>query len=125
VRPGPPIRPHTPTVSYLIPFFRVADAEASAAWYARLGFRELSRHRFAAGPLWIGLARDDVELFLSEHLGDAPPASLAYLRVEDIAPIASALGMEPEATDYDLLELEVTDLDGYRIRIGAPAEQAP
>jgi catechol 2,3-dioxygenase-like lactoylglutathione lyase family enzyme len=113
-------------VSSLIPFFRVADAEASAAWYARLGFRELSRHRFGAGfPLWIGLARDDVELFLSEHQGDAPPASLAYLRVEDIAPIASALGMEPVATDYGLLELEVTDLDGNRIRIGAPAEQAP
>lgn len=109
----------------LVPFFRVADAELSLAWYGRLGFSESFRHRFAEGmPQFIGLLRGDVELFLSEHRGDAPQHSLAYLRVDDIEAIAATFGVAVRATDYGLREIELVDPDGNRIRIGAPASPA-
>ncbi|HET9344300.1 MAG TPA: glyoxalase superfamily protein [Candidatus Limnocylindrales bacterium] len=109
----------------LIPFFRVADADASLAWYRRLGFEESFRHRFAAGmPLFIGLRRADAELFLSEHRGDAPPSSLAYLRVDDVESVAAEFGVAVEDTDYGLREVELVDPDGNRIRVGADARDA-
>ncbi len=105
----------------IVPFFRVRDAEASAAWYAQLGFEVESRHRFAPGlPLFVALCRQDAHLFLSEHAGDAPPRSLAYVHVDDVDGLAAALGIEPEDADYGLREIEVVDPDGNRLRFGAP-----
>ena len=72
-------------------------------------------------PLVIALERDDVLIYLSEHTGDAPPESLAYLHIEDVALLAESLGLEIEETDYGRREIEVVDLDGNRIRIGSPA----
>ncbi len=109
-------------MAILVPVFRVRDAEASAQWYARLGFIVTSRHRSEPGfPLVIALERDDVLIYLSEHTGDAPPESLAYLHIEDVALLAESLGLEIEETDYGRREIEVVDLDGNRIRIGSPA----
>ena len=109
-------------MAILVPFFRVRDAEASARWYARLGFVVTSRHRFEPGfPLLIAIERDGVLIYLSEHTGDAPPESLAYLHIEDVAPLAESLELEIEETDYQRREIEVVDLDGNRLRIGSPA----
>jgi catechol 2,3-dioxygenase-like lactoylglutathione lyase family enzyme len=108
-------------VAILVPYFRVRDAEASARWYERLGFVVTSRHRFEPGfPLFISIERDGVLIYLSEHLGDAPPASLAYLHVDDVASLAASLELEVEETDYQRREIEVVDLDGNRLRIGSP-----
>ena len=109
-------------MAILVPVFRVRDAEASAQWYARLGFIVTSRHRSEPGfPLVIAIERDGVLIYLSEHTGDAPPESLAYLHIEDVAPLAESLELEIEETDYGRREIEVVDLDGNRIRIGSPA----
>ncbi len=105
----------------IVPFFRVRDAEASAAWYARLGFEVEWRHRFAPGlPLFLAVRRDGARLFLSEHAGDAPPGSLAYVYVDDVDGLAASLGLEPADAEYGLREVEAVDPDGNRLRFGAP-----
>ncbi|MEU7921269.1 glyoxalase superfamily protein [Micromonospora zamorensis] len=56
----------------LAPVLRTTDANAAATWYARLGFVKQWEHRFASDlPLYVSIARGDVEIHLSEHTGDA------------------------------------------------------
>lgn len=102
----------------VIPILRVADAAASVAWYRRLGFAQVFEHRFDPGfPAYVGIRREGAQLHLSEHDGDARPDTLVYLWVDAIAPIAAefdaALSEAPWA-----LEVELTDPDGNRLRIG-------
>jgi hypothetical protein len=102
----------------LVPIFRVADGGAAARWYERLGFSVIGEHRFADGlPLYLFLRRGDVYLHLSEHTGDARPDTLVYFYVDDVDAIATEFGvrvtMQPWAR-----EIELTDPDGNRLRIG-------
>jgi catechol 2,3-dioxygenase-like lactoylglutathione lyase family enzyme len=109
-------------MAILVPYFRVRDAEASVRWYERLGFEVTSRHQVEPGfPRLIAIERDGVLIYLSEHDGDAPPESLAYIHVDDVVPLAESLGLEVEETEYERREIEVVDLDGNRLRIGSPA----
>jgi mannose-6-phosphate isomerase-like protein (cupin superfamily) len=101
------------------PIFRVADAEMATSWYARLGFRKVSEHRFEPHlPAYVIIARDDVWLHLSEHTGDANPGGLAYLWVEDVDSIAADFGVEVDDNPWGR-DLELRDPDGNRLRIGA------
>ena len=103
----------------VIPFLRVRDAEASARWYARLGFEIEWRHRFSDGlPLFVAIRGNSSRIFLSEHTGDARPDTLLYLYVDDVDTLASELGADVEDTDYGMRELRVADPDGNRLRIG-------
>jgi hypothetical protein len=66
--------------------------------------------RFEPGlPLYLGIARGDVRLHLSEHTGDAPPGTLVYLFVDDVDAAARLLGI----TEIDDMpwgrDFEVTD----------------
>jgi catechol 2,3-dioxygenase-like lactoylglutathione lyase family enzyme len=103
-----------------IPILRVADAAASVAWYARLGFTQQWVHRFEPGlPAFVEVARGHVKLFLSEHTGDARPDTLIYLRVHDV----DAVGREFDAEVRDVpwgREVELRDPDGNRLRVGTP-----
>jgi mannose-6-phosphate isomerase-like protein (cupin superfamily) len=101
------------------PIFRVADADKAVSWYARLGFRKVSEHRFEPGlPAYVIIARDDLWLHLSEHTGDANPGGLAYLWVEDVDSIATDFGVEVDDNPWGR-DLELRDPDGNRLRIGA------
>ncbi|MGR6321294.1 glyoxalase superfamily protein [Micromonospora soli] len=104
----------------LAPVLRTADANAAAAWYARLGFRKQWEHRFAPElPLYVSIARGALEIHLSEHTGDARPGTLLYLYVDDLDAAAAACGVDRvEQQDWGR-EFEVTDPDGNRLRIGA------
>ena len=103
----------------VVPFLHVADAEASAVWYARLGFRVQWRHRFAPGlPLFIALADGAAQIFLSEHAGDARPDTLLYLYVDDVAAFATEFELEPRDAPYGMREIELRDPDGNRLRLG-------
>jgi hypothetical protein len=102
----------------MVPIFRVADGEAAAAWYERLGFTVEGVQRFAPDlPRYVHLRRGDVWLHLSEHADDAPPESLVYLYVDDVDAIAGTLGATVSTQPW-AREIEVTDLDGNRLRIG-------
>ena len=57
-----------------IPVLRVAHADVALPWYRLLGFEEQWRHQFDPGfPVFVSVQRGDVELYLSEHEGDAVP----------------------------------------------------
>ena len=101
----------------LIPILRVADAETTAGWYARLGFKIAGRHRFADGlPLYMFLERNDIELHLSEHTGDARPGTLVYFWVDDVDLVAAEFGERVEEQPWGR-EVTLTDPDGNRLRV--------
>lgn len=106
----------------VVPFLRVADAEASAEWYARLGFEIEWRTRAEPHlPLFVAISNGDGQIFLSEHTGDAHPDTLLYLYVDDVDAIAVEFGAQAELAYYGMREIELVDPDGNRIRIGTPA----
>lgn len=105
-------------VELLVPVFRVADGEVAASWYARLGFVVDGVHRFEPHlPRYTFVRRGDVCLHLSEHLGDARPDTLAYFYVDDVQAIATEFGV-PVVQQPWAREIELTDPDGNRLRIG-------
>jgi len=110
-------------VTRVVPFLRVADAEASARWYARLGFVVEWTHRFEPNlPLFLSIRRDDARIFLSEHMGDARPDTLLYLYVDDVDAVAREFGGDVTVAEYGMREVELRDPDGNRLRIGIPAD---
>lgn len=111
-------------MSSVVPFLRVADAEASASWYARLGFAEEWRTLAAPHlPLFLAITDGRGRIFLSEHTADAHPDGLLYLYVDDIDAVAAGFGTQPELTYYGSREIELTDPDGNRLRIGTPVAE--
>jgi catechol 2,3-dioxygenase-like lactoylglutathione lyase family enzyme len=102
----------------LVPIFRVHDGRTAASWYQRLGFEVVGEHFFTPDlPLYLFLRRGDVTLHLSEHTGDAPPESLAYLYVDDLDAVAREFGAEIVDQPWGR-EVELTDPAGNRLRIG-------
>jgi catechol 2,3-dioxygenase-like lactoylglutathione lyase family enzyme len=102
----------------ITPILRAADAEASAAWYARLGFSKDWEHRFEPGfPLFVSISRGPMRIFLSEHQGDARPDTLLYLSVDDLEAIAAEFGLTVEQAPWGP-EVELCDPDGNRLRFG-------
>jgi catechol 2,3-dioxygenase-like lactoylglutathione lyase family enzyme len=102
----------------IVPILRVADGPATAAWYERLDFTVVDEHRFAPDlPRYVFLRRGDVWVHLSEHAGDAPPGSLVYLDVDDVERIAADFGVPMDEQPW-AREVELTDPDGNRLRIG-------
>jgi catechol 2,3-dioxygenase-like lactoylglutathione lyase family enzyme len=103
---------------------RVADAERAVAWYARLGFAKQSEHRFAPDlPAFVSIVRGTLRIFLSEHQGDATPDTLLYMWVDDLDAIANEFGVAPEHAEWhdDVREVQLSDPDGNRLRIGQSA----
>ena len=116
--PGPAVA--TSDEARVTPIMRVANADAAAAWYARLGFTVHSVHRFAPHlPAFMTVRRGDIQLFLSEHTGDARPDTLIYLSVRDVEPIAEEFGVTIEEAPWGR-EIALRDPDGNRVRIGSP-----
>ena len=109
-----------PVNELMVPVFRVADGETAAAWYERLGFSVEGVHRFEPDlPRYMNLRRGNVWLHLSEHEGDARPETLVYFYVEDVDAIAEEFGATVEIQPW-AREIELTDPDGNRLRIGTP-----
>ncbi len=102
----------------MVPIFRVANANETAKWYARLGFELEGEHRFGPNmPVYAFLKRGEVQLHLSEHEGDAPPNTLVYFYVDDVDVIAKKFGVAVKEQPW-AREVSLTDPDGNRLRIG-------
>lgn len=116
------IRPAWPEET--VPVLRVSDAGTALRWYERLGFEQEWTHRFEPDfPAFVSIRRGSpgtgVRIFLSEHRGDAGPNGLLYLRVSDIAPVATEFGAEIHDSGARY-EVGLVDPDGNRVRVGAP-----
>ncbi len=108
----------------IAPIFRVSNAIESADWYKRLGFEVVGEHRFAPDlPLFLFLKRGDVDLYLSEHKGDAPKRSLAYLWVNEVEQVAAEFGAEIHQEPWGT-EITLIDPDGNRVRVATPIDPA-
>jgi catechol 2,3-dioxygenase-like lactoylglutathione lyase family enzyme len=106
----------------ITPILHTGDAEAAAVWYARLGFARQWEHRFEPGfPLFLCVARGPMQIFLSEHRGDARPDTLLYLRVTDLPAVAAEFGVTIEEAPWGQ-EIHLEDPDGNRLRVGAVQE---
>lgn len=101
------------------PILRVEQWERSVEWYRHLGFEPVGEpHRFEPGlPAFGTVQNGEVGLYLSEHTGDARPGTLIYLWVDDVDPIAHRFGVVPDEMPW-ARDIEITDPDGNRLRIG-------
>jgi catechol 2,3-dioxygenase-like lactoylglutathione lyase family enzyme len=108
-------------VDLAIPVLRVADARAAARWYEQLGYVTEWEHQLEPDlPWFVSISRaGGARLFLSEHAGDARPDTLVHLVIDDLDHVATALGQTPGTQPWGR-ELQVTDPDGNRLRIGEP-----
>jgi len=106
----------------IIPVLRVKDAAVAVAWYERLGFVKQWEHRSEPHcPAFVEVARGRMRISLSEHKGDGRPKMLLYLRLEDVDKIISEFRTDSEDGFYGC-EIELSDPDGNRLRIGPPKE---
>jgi catechol 2,3-dioxygenase-like lactoylglutathione lyase family enzyme len=104
----------------VVPVLRVANAERAVQWYERLGFRKEWEHQFEPGfPWFVSVARGDVRLYLSEHTGDAPQASLVHLYVIDIEAVSAEFGVPVDEEGLAGRECELADPDGNRLRVAS------
>lgn len=108
----------------VVPILRVADASRAVAWYGRLGFAQVFEHRFEPHlPAYVGIRRDDAQIHLSEHAGDANPHGLVYLWVDDVDSIAAEFGVVVDVQSW-AREVSLTDPDGNRLRVAEPVSAA-
>ena len=110
-----------PVDELVIPVLRVADAARAVRWYARLGFVKQWEHQFAAGfPWFVCVTRGRMQLYLSEHLGDARPDTLLHLNVADIDAVAAEFGETVDEHGLAGRQVNLVDPDGNRLRIATP-----
>ena len=109
----------TAAITRITPILHADDAEASAEWYAKLGFEVEHTHQFEPGlPRFDTLRSGELRVFLSEH-GDAPLGAVVYLHVDDVDAVASALGVEAEDMPWRMREVRVADPAGNELRVGS------
>jgi hypothetical protein len=104
----------------LAPVFRVGNTDASINWYQRLGF--VVDFEWASGPAFsraqVILRRGALVLILSNRAEDARSDGLVYMRVTDVEAIADEFDVDVKSSGLGS-HIELRDLDGNRLRIGA------
>lgn len=69
----------------VVPALRIKSYTDALPFYERLGFREKWTHRFDEGlPVFACIARDDMEIYLTEHTGDCSFGGLVHFYVDDV-----------------------------------------
>ena len=118
----------------VIPALRIRSWEASRDFYGRLGFKEQWKHQFKAGlPVFASVARDGMEVFLTEHTGDCQFGGLVHFYVPDVDECHAEFcerGIpvsEPPSNSLgpDTRDMLVVDPDGNRLSFITRAADAP
>jgi catechol 2,3-dioxygenase-like lactoylglutathione lyase family enzyme len=115
------------------PVLPMRDADATAAFYARIGFDEVRRHGEPARYLIV--RRGWMELHFFSHPGCDPATSIAgaYMRVSDVdrftagfGTVAGSVGhgapryLPPEDKPWGMRQAALVDPDGNLIQFGTP-----
>ena len=105
---------------------RVANIDSALAWYQRLGFNMEYEH--SSGPAlnqtMAAIKRGKLALILSDREEAGGTGALLYMRVADIAPVASEFDVTPESL-FGAQQVELHDPDGNRIRVIAAPNIVP
>jgi catechol 2,3-dioxygenase-like lactoylglutathione lyase family enzyme len=113
-----------------IPILRIFDVAKAREFYLDyLGFSVDFEHRFHDGaPLFMGISRDGLPLFLSEHHGDGSPGAHVRIDVMGLSDLSAELAgkkyryMNPEIQEqpWGMRELRVIDPFGNRLTFSEP-----
>jgi uncharacterized glyoxalase superfamily protein PhnB len=108
-----------------IPILRIFDVVKAKEFYIEwLGFKIDFEHQFEKDmPYYIGISRDEIQLHLSEHHGDASPGSRTFIICNEIKKFYEELCSRPykyfrpglEETFYGSWEITVHDPFGNRL----------
>jgi len=108
-----------------IPILRIFDVAKAKEFYVDwLGFKIEFEHQFEENmPYYIGIKRDNSEIHLSEHYGDATPGSKVFIICDEIQKYYDELQSRPykyyrpclEKAFYAALEFSVQDPFGNKI----------
>ncbi len=108
-----------------ITILRIFDVTKAKEFYIDwLGFLVEWEHQFEPGtPYYIGIARDDIQLHLSEHYGDATPGSKIFIVCDEVEKFCKELQAKNykyyrpsvEKTFYGAWCMEVTDPFGNKL----------
>lgn len=115
----------SPRLGRAIPVLRSFDEAKARAFYLDfLGFTVAFEHRFGPGmPLFLGIARGDLALRLSEHHGDGSPGANVAVETTGLDALHAELAAKPYpfarpgivATPWGTRELTVADPSGNRL----------
>ena len=108
-----------------IPILRIFDVAKAKEFYIDwLGFKIEWEHQFEADmPHYICISKDDIQLHLSEHYGDATPGSKVFIICSEIEKYFKELQSRPykyyrpglNKAFYGALCIDVTDPFGNRL----------
>lgn len=108
----------------VVPALRIRSYEVSSAFYEKLGFKEQWKHQFEPGlPVFVSIARDGMEIFLTEHTGDCQFGGLVHFYVANVddcyaqfrqggVPVEEA---PSNSLGPDIRDMLVVDPDGNRL----------
>jgi catechol 2,3-dioxygenase-like lactoylglutathione lyase family enzyme len=69
----------------VVPAIRVTSYAASKSFYERLGFEEQWTRQFEpVFPVFASIAREELQVFLTEHTGDCAFGALVHFFVPDV-----------------------------------------
>lgn len=115
------------------PVLRIDDYEEAKRYYLDyLGFTVEFEWRHEENfPVYMGIARGDLGLHLTEHRGDADGPGAAYLLVESVHVLYEALksarpGMTEEPIDqaWGSTELKLVDPFGNKLTFTSPTPES-
>jgi catechol 2,3-dioxygenase-like lactoylglutathione lyase family enzyme len=114
----------------VVPALRMTNYERSKSYYVeKLGFDVEWEHRFEPNfPVFMSLARDGMQIYLSEHSGDCQVGGLVHFLIADVDAWyrefreKGAIVSEAPNDDLGFRNMTVRDPDGNQLRFMEPAE---
>lgn len=110
----------------VVPALRVRSYEASRVFYQKLGFEEQWTHQFESSlPVFASIARDGMEIYLTEHEGDCQFGGLVHFYVPDVDQCYAEFRERGVRVDQppsnslgpDVRDMLVVDPDGNRLSL--------
>jgi len=113
----------------VVPALRITSYERSKSYYVeKLGFAVEWEHRFGPNfPVFMSIARDGMQIYLSEHAGDCQVGGLVHFLIPDVDAWhrefkeQGAVVAEAPNNDLGFRNMTVADPDGNQLRFMEPA----